>query len=77
MKKILENKRLKGGNLTQLQLRFEVQSDAFKAIIRYIIGSLNYCKCFSCQCKWQFFSNKKNKIKYAKYIFKQYFEFEN
>lgn len=77
IKKILENKGLKSCGLTQLQLGFEVQFDTSKAIIKRIMGSLNYYKCLVCQRSQQSSSSKKNRVKYAKYILKRYSEREN
>ena len=77
MEKILENKRLEGRGLTWLQLRFEAQVDVSEAIIRCIIGSLNYHKCLACQRSWQSSYSKKNRVDYAKYMLERYPEPED
>lgn len=77
MKKILGNKGLASCGLTWLQLGFKTQVDAFKTIIKCVIDSLNYHKCFACQRNWQSLSSKKNKIGYVKYMLEKYFESED
>lgn len=41
------------------------------------MGNSNYHKCLAYQRDWQSLSNKKNKVKYAKYMLERYFNPEN
>lgn len=65
----MENEGLEGCSLTWLQLEFKASVNASEAIIRYVMSSLDYHKCFICQHDWQSPSNEKNKIEYTKYMF--------
>lgn len=42
-----------------------------------MMGNLDYYKCFTSHCGWQFLFSKKNWLEYVKYIFEKYFEPEN
>lgn len=41
------------------------------------MNSLNYHKCFVCQYSWKSLFKQKNRVKYIKYMLKQYSKFED